>query len=50
MVSPSPHEFELMGLIPMMIGGFLVSYGTRVGSGCTSGRAFAVFHDFQNAR
>ena len=26
-----------MGLIPMMIGGFLVGYGTRVGSGCTSG-------------
>ena len=36
MVSPSPHGFELMGLIPMMIGGFLVSYGTRVGSECTS--------------
>ena len=26
-----------MGLIPIMIGGFLVGYGTRVGSGCTSG-------------
>ncbi len=26
-----------MGLIPMMIGGCLVGYGTRVGSGCTSG-------------
>ena len=25
-----------MGLIPMMIGGFLVGYGTRVGSGCIS--------------
>ena len=37
MVSPSPHGFEPMGLIPMMIGGFLVGYGTRVGSGCTSG-------------
>ena len=38
MVSPSPHGFELMGLIPMMIGGFLVGYGTRVGSGCNSGQ------------
>ncbi len=37
MVSPSPHGFEPTGLIPMMIGGFLVGYGTRVGSGCTSG-------------
>ena len=37
MIAPSPHEFEPMGLIPMMIGGFLVGYGTRVGSGCTSG-------------
>ena len=37
MVSPSPHGFEPMGLIPMLIGGFLVGYGTRVGSGCTSG-------------
>ena len=36
MVSPSPHGFELMGLIPMMIGGLLVGYGTRVGSGYTS--------------
>jgi uncharacterized membrane protein YedE/YeeE len=24
-------------LIPMLIGGFLVGYGSRVGSGCTSG-------------
>ena len=37
MIAPSPHGFEPMGLIPMMIGGFLVGYGTRVGSGCTSG-------------
>ncbi len=37
MFSPLPHEFEPMGLILMMIGGFLVGYGTHVGSGCTSG-------------
>ena len=37
MVSPSPHGFEPMDLIPMMIGGILVGYGTRFGSGCTSG-------------
>lgn len=37
MIAPSPHGFESMGLIPMIIGGFLVGYGTRVGSGCTSG-------------
>jgi len=37
MIAPSPHGFEPMGLIPMIIGGFLVGYGTRVGSGCTSG-------------
>ena len=37
LVAPSPHGFEPMGLIPMLIGGFLVGYGSRVGSGCTSG-------------
>ena len=37
LVSPSPHRFEPMGPIPMMIGGILVGYGTRFGSGCTSG-------------
>lgn len=37
MIAPSPHGFEPMGLIPMIVGGFLVGYGTRVGSGCTSG-------------
>ena len=37
MIAPSPHGFEPMGLIPMMIGGVLVRYGTRVGKGCTSG-------------
>ncbi|MEC8308996.1 MAG: hypothetical protein VXZ81_08755 [Pseudomonadota bacterium] len=31
MIAPSPHGFESMGLIPMMIGGVLVRYGTRVG-------------------
>ncbi|MEE2820431.1 MAG: YeeE/YedE thiosulfate transporter family protein [Pseudomonadota bacterium] len=39
MFSSLPHEFEPMGLILMMIGGFLVGYGTRVGSGCTSGHS-----------
>lgn len=29
-------RIQPMGLIPMMIGGFLVGYGRRVGSGCTS--------------
>ena len=37
LIAPSPHGFEPMGLIPMIIGGFLVGYGTRMGSGCTSG-------------
>ena len=37
LVAPSPHGFEPMVLIPMLIGGFLVGYGSRVGSGCTSG-------------
>ena len=37
MIAPSPHGFEPMGLIPIIVGGFLVGYGTRVGSGCTSG-------------
>ena len=37
MIAPTPHGFEPMGLIPMIVGGFLVGYGTRVGSGCTSG-------------
>jgi uncharacterized membrane protein YedE/YeeE len=37
LTAPSPHGFEPMGLIPMILGGFLVGYGTRIGSGCTSG-------------
>jgi len=37
LIAPSPHGFEPMGLIPMILGGFLVGYGTRIGSGCTSG-------------
>jgi uncharacterized membrane protein YedE/YeeE len=37
MIVPSPHGFEPMRLIPMIVGGFLVGYGSRVGSGCTSG-------------
>jgi len=37
LIAPSPHGFEAMGLIPMILGGFLVGYGTRIGSGCTSG-------------
>ena len=37
LIAPSPHGFEPMGLIPLIVGGFLVGYGTRVGSGCTSG-------------
>ena len=37
MASSSPHEFELMGLIPVMTGDFLVGYGTRVGPGYISG-------------
>jgi uncharacterized membrane protein YedE/YeeE len=37
LIAPSLHGFEPMGLIPMIVGGFLVGYGTRVGSGCTSG-------------
>jgi uncharacterized membrane protein YedE/YeeE len=37
LIGPSPHGFEPMGLIPMIVGGFLVGFGTRVGSGCTSG-------------
>ena len=37
LIAPSPHGFEPMGIVPMIIGGFLVGYGTRMGSGCTSG-------------
>jgi uncharacterized membrane protein YedE/YeeE len=34
---PSPHGFEAPGTIALIVGGLLVGYGTRVGSGCTSG-------------
>ena len=50
LVAPSPHGFEPMGLIPMLIGGFLVGYGSRVGSGCTSGHGIAEFQGCPNVR
>ena len=34
---PSPHGFQAPGVVALIVGGFLVGYGTRVGSGCTSG-------------
>lgn len=36
-IAPSPHGFEAPSLLALVIGGFLVGYGSRVGSGCTSG-------------
>ncbi len=37
LIAPSPHGFEAPPLAALIIGGFLVGYGSRVGSGCTSG-------------
>ena len=36
-VMPSPHGFQAPGVVALIVGGLLVGYGTRVGSGCTSG-------------
>lgn len=36
-LAPSPHGFDAPPLTALVIGGFLVGYGSRVGSGCTSG-------------
>jgi len=37
LVAPSPHGFEAPTLPALLLGGFLVGYGSRMGSGCTSG-------------
>lgn len=37
LLAPSPHGFEAPSLGALILGGFLVGYGSRVGSGCTSG-------------
>ena len=37
-ISPQPLPFRTdFPLVPLLLGGFLVGYGTRLGSGCTSG-------------
>jgi|TARA_B110000305_G_scaffold60086_1_gene66614 uncharacterized membrane protein YedE/YeeE len=37
-ISP-PHDAQPFNPVALILGGFLVGYGTRLGSGCTSGHA-----------
>jgi uncharacterized membrane protein YedE/YeeE len=41
--------FTLRGLASMVVGGFLVGFGTTYAGGCTSGHAIAGLADFQPA-
>ena len=41
------HLFTGRGFIMMVIGGFLVGFGTRYAGGCTSGHAISGLADFQ---
>jgi uncharacterized membrane protein YedE/YeeE len=41
--------FSLQGFIFMVVGGFLVGFGTRYAGGCTSGHAISGLSDLQPA-
>jgi len=39
--------FSLKGFIMMVVGGFMVGFGTRYAGGCTSGHAISGLSNFQ---
>lgn len=36
-IAPTPTPFSELAPVAMLVGGFLVGFGTRLGNGCTSG-------------